>query len=284
MKATAGARRAAAGLWLLLLGLGALTLPACAAENRTGPEAAAALTNGAMRDYAVEQATQVGHAALLLADAVAGSAPDVAAAQAAWSTARAAYDRGAPIFLAAAPELDFLLDGRFDSPLARTGLRQMERAVFGKPPGTVEELRFFAATYLDAAKRLPGQVGDGGRVLSASAVIGNLSAVCAVAATKLDGSDSPYAGQSHRSIENNLVGLQALYAPLSPLVQAADPELDRRTSELFAALLAQIRGVSSVDEVTDKVGFLRRIADLSQALLSVGTAVGLSATAPVDVT
>lgn len=260
-------------------------MSACAVENRTGPDAAAAVVNGALRAYSVEQADLVGRAALNLSDAVArGPMPDVMAAQAAWSDARAAYDRGAAMFLAAAPELDFLLDGRFDSPLARTGLRQMERAVFGKPPGTADELRYFAATYLDAASRLPGQVGDGSRVLSAASVIGNLSAVCAVAATKLDGSDSPYAGQSHKSIENNLVGLQAMYQPLAPLVQAADPELDRRVTELFDALLTQIRSVSSVDEVTDKIGFLRRVADLSQALLSVGTSVGLSASAPVDVT
>lgn len=259
----------------------------CGVDNRTGAGLAQALLDGPVRGYVAQQATAVAGAAIALEQATAlagGGMADLPAAQDAWRRARLAYDRGAALPPLIAPDLDQAIDGRFDNPLATTGLRIMESALFGTPPGAPAVLARFGSNLAAAAIPLPQAVMDTGRAVTIGALIGNMSAIAAVAATKLDGSDSPYAGLSHLSIEGNLIGLQTLYDLLSPPVQHADPALDQRIRDLFSALLAQLAGRASVDDVRDKVGFLRRCGELSQAILTIGTALGLSVTAPVDVT
>jgi iron uptake system EfeUOB component EfeO/EfeM len=274
-RAHRGASRAALVFVLALLG--------CAVDNRLGADAANALVSGPVRDYAIAQAASAASACLAIEQALAVPVPDLPAGRAAWIDARVAYDRGAAMFFMAAPGVDRVVDGRLDDPLTVTGLRLIERPLFGTPTGSNAELFRMSTSMAAGAVELPAVLTDAGS-LNADALLGSMAAIAAVAATKLDGSDSPFAGQSHRSIENNLRGLQVMYGILAPLVESADPRLNEQIRALLASLRAQIEGVPSVDAVPDKLTFLRRCADLSQALLGVGTALGIAVSAPVDVT
>jgi iron uptake system EfeUOB component EfeO/EfeM len=256
----------------------------CALDNRTGPALANAVAATSCRDLGAAEATRLARASARLQAALADDPQDLAAARTEWAAARAAYDRGAAVFLTAAPDLWPAVDGRLDDPLVGSGLRVLEAALFGQPPAPPPILHAQGAALADATTRLARAVLDPARPIHAAVLISSMAAVAGVAATKADGSDSPYAGLSHKSLEQDLAGLQALYAPFSPLVARADPALDARVTGLLAGLRAQVRGLSSVDALPDKIRFLRGCADLSQALLQLGPALGLVVQAPVDVT
>lgn len=270
-------------LWLLFLAFSS----GCAVDNRLGAALAQALVDGPMRSYAAQQATEVAREALRLADAAQsdmGAPRDLPATRAAWLSTRLAYDRGAAFFFVAVPELNQALDGRFDDPLAATGLRRLEPVLYSPQPIRASHLEYLGQKLASAGVALANATPDPARTVNLSALLGSLSAQAAVMGTKLDGSDSPYAGASHQSIEHNLLGLQAMYLALSPAVVNADPALHEQLSTLFERLLKQIQGQPSVDAVRNKAAFLRDCDALSTALLSVGAALGLLVSAPVDVT
>ena len=85
-----------------------------------------------------------------------------------------------------------------------------------------------------------------------------------------------------------------LVAPRSTVVQVSavhtgrcrdlDAALDDQIQALLSGLLGQLDGVTNTDQVRDKALFLRRSAELSQVLLQVAPALGLTVTAVVDVT
>lgn len=274
------------GLPLLGLLLSAL-VSGCAVDNRLGPALGQALLEGPVRTYATQQATEVAREALTLAEATyaeMGAPRDLAAARSAWLATRLAYDRGAPFFFVAAPELNQALDGRFDDPLAATGLRRLEPVLFSAQPISASHLEDLGRQLRNAGIALANAMPDPARMVGLAALLGSMSAQAAVVGTKLDGSDSPYAAASHLSIEQNLLGLQAMYLALSPAVKSADPALHDQLTALFAGLLQQIHGQPSVDAVRNKVRFLRDCDALSSALVAIGAALGLTVSAPVDVT
>src|SRR5581483_9229201 len=122
----------------LLFSLGA----GCAVDERTGRALADALAGGPIRDYAARQADTLAETSVVLQRQAApgeGGMSDLDAARMSWLKARAAYDRGVAVFLVVAPELDFQLDGHLDDAFARTGLRLVERALFGAPPAPPAE-------------------------------------------------------------------------------------------------------------------------------------------------
>jgi iron uptake system EfeUOB component EfeO/EfeM len=260
-------------LALLLLPLG------CAVDARTAPALAEAAASGPVRDYASAQADSVAATALLLAQQAVpplGAAADLDAAQQSWRKARAGYDRGVAVFLVVAPELDFELDGHSDDPLATSGLRQLERALFATPPATAE-LAHLTAGLSQAARAL--HVAVSGRPIAAASLVAALSAIAGQLAGKLDGSISPYAGAALLSAESNLRGLQALYAPLAPLVQGIDPLLDQRIADGLQLLLDELRSLPTIDAAADKPLLLRQCAALSQSLGQLAAALGLTASA-----
>ena len=253
----------------------------CAVDERTGPALADALADGPVRDYAGRQADTVAQTSLLLqeqAAPVGGAAPDLAAARQSWLKVRAAYERGLPVFLVVAAELDFHLDGHLDDALVRTGLRQLEPALFATPPAGAAELARLTRALSDSALALHLAVPDRARPLPATALLGSMAAVAALSATRFDGSLSPYAGASQLAVEHSLLGLQQLYAPLSPLVAGADAALDAQLQTLLADLLAQVRALPSLDSIPDKTVFLRQFDTLSQGLRRLGTVLGLTVT------
>lgn len=274
-------KRAAWVCWLLVLALG--TFGGCAQDNRTGPALLQALVEGPLRTDAAQAAQAVSRAAQRM-DVLTLGMIDQAGAQQAWRSARLSYDRAAAVFFVLSPALNSAIDGRFDDVLSSTGLRRMEPILFSPQPLQAAELRRHATAFRMAAEALPFAVMDTRLAVQGAEVLGSMAATAAVVATKLDGSDSPYAEMSHLSMQENLRGLQAQYHVMSALVAAARPGLDARILALFAQLLAQIEGVPSVAAVPDKVGFLARCAALSQALTEIGDALGLQVTAPVDVT
>lgn len=262
---------------LSLVGMG----PGCAVDERTGKALADALAGGPVRDYASAQADVVAQTCLVLQQQSApdnGSPPDLPGAKKSWLTARAAYDRGVAVFTVVAPELAFQLDGPLDDSLATTGLRQMERVLFGTPAAPTAEVARLAQALGGAAVSLHTAVPDSNRPVDAASCLGSMAATAAQLATKFDGSISPYADAALLSVENNLLGLQAMYAILAPLVHSGDAGLDESIGDLLQGLLAQVRSYASVDSVTDKRGFLRQCAELSLALRQVGKVLGLSVT------
>lgn len=270
----------------LACGLAALAV-GCGVDNRLGPSLGQALVDGPIRAYASEQATQIARDALSLSSATQqemGAPRDLMAARAGWLAVRLGYDRGAAFFFVATPELNQALDGRFDDPLASTGLRQLEPALFASGPLDAQRIERLGQALAVSAVALANATPSPGSAVALSGLLGSLSAQAAVVATKLDGSDSPYAGASHRSIEHNLLGLQAMYQALAPAVESADPALHARTTALLTSLLSHVQGQPSVDSVRNKVAFLRDCGELSAAFLAIGTALGLSVSAPVDVT
>ncbi len=265
----------------LLLGLLAAG-GGCAVDERTGPALADALADGPVRDYASRQADTVAHTSLVLQEQAAqlrGPGPQLAAAQQSWLKARAAYERGAPVFLVVAAELDFQLDGHLDDALARTGLRLLEGALFATPPAAAAELERLTGALSESALALHQAVADHARPLPATALLGSMAAVASLLATRFDGSLSPYAGASLLAVENSLLGLQQVYAILAPLVAAADAALDAQLAALLAELLAQVRALPSLESIPDKTVLLRKCDALSQGLRRLGTVLGLSVSA-----
>lgn len=257
----------------------------CAVDERTGPALADALADGPVRDYASQQADTVAHTSLLLQEQAAqsdGNRAALAAAQQSWLKARAAYERGLPVFLVVAAELDFQLDGHLDDALARTGLRQLESALFLTPPAPAAELMRLTRALSDSALALHLAVADHARPLPAAALLGSMAAVAALLATRFDGSLSPYAGASLLALDSGLLGLQQIYAILSPLVAAADAALDAQLTTQLTALRAQVRALPSLEALADKTVLLRQCDALSQGLRRLGTVLGLSVTT-VDV-
>lgn len=253
----------------------------CAVEERTGRALADALADGPVRDYASLQADQLLETCFALrSQAVpdSGAPPDRPAAQQSWRKARATYERGAAVFLALAADLDFLLDGHLDDRLARTGLRQLETALFGATLASPAELDRLTAALVDAATALHVAVPDHGRLLSGPALIASMAAVAAVLATKFDGSASPYAGAALLAAEHDLIGLQEVYAILAPLTRGADAQLDERITLLLRTLREKVRLYSSPDAIADKASLLRECDELSRALAQIGTVLGLTLT------
>lgn len=279
-------RRGRTGLAAITLLLAAV-LPGCAVDNRLGLAVGQALVDGPVRSYASVQALAVAREALSLADAAhndAGAPRDLVAARTTWLATRLAYDRGAAFFFIATPELNQAIDGRFDDPLAATGLRRLEPILYSTQPVSASQLEYLGRELASAGVALSNATADPARAVPLASLLGSMSAQAAVVGTKLDGSDSPYAAASHRSIAENLLGLQAIYGALSPAVQSADAALHDQITTLFARLLGQIQGQPSVDAVRNKVAFLRDCDALSSALLAIGHALGLTVSAPVDVT
>lgn len=254
----------------------------CAPENRTGGAIATALASGPVRAWAAERSLGMLDASLQLDGAL--RAQDLPTARASWLEARVVYDEVQPVALAAAPELDLLIDGRFDNPLTQTGLRLLEQGLFSQPPASSDELLRLGASLRQGASLLPQALGDPKRTLDAGALLSTMSALVAVMATKADGSDSPYAGTAHLSIQHNLDGLRTIYEQLAGPVRAADPSLDERIRADVDALTEQVRGLQSTDLIADKLRFLRRCEALSQSLIDATAALGLGATTAIDVT
>ena len=177
-----------------------------------------------------------------------------------------------------------LIDGELDNPLTRTGLRIFEQPLFGLPTADALTLNRGGRALSEAAVRLPVAMADTGRTLDVGALFGAMSGLVVVMGTKLDGSDGPFAHQSLLSARMGLGGIFAMYQPLSKLIHSVDAALDDQIQALLSGLLGQLDGVTNTDQVRDKALFLRRSAELSQVLLQVAPALGLTVTAVVDVT
>lgn len=267
------------------LQLGSFVLGGCSPDNRLAKDAAATILATTLRDQGVRGADGVAKACLDLEWALPQAGmQDVAGAQRSWTQARLSYDRSATMFKLLAPELDALIDGELDSPLTRVGLRKLEQPLFAKPIADGQTLSQGARALAEAAVRLPPAVADPSRSIDVGAFFGTLSALVVVTGVKLDGSDSPFANQSLVSVRVGLQGIAELYAPMSSLIHDADPALDEQIQRLLSELLGQLQGVSATEQVRDKVLFLRRSAELGQALLAVGPALGLTISVVVDVT
>lgn len=70
-----------------------------------------------------------------------------------------------------------------------------------------------------------------------------------------------------------------MYTVLSPLIRAADAALDAQVLDICGATAAS-GWLSTVDALADKVLFLRRCAELSQALLRGKHCAGLNLPLP----
>ena len=228
----------AASFGLLLSAL----VSGCAVDNRLGPALGQALLEGPVRTYATQQATEVAREALTLAEATydeMGNPRDLASARLAWLATRLAYDRGAPFSSSRRPSL-IRLDGRFDDPLAATGLRRLEPVLFSAQPISASHLEDLGRQLRSAGVALANAMPDPARQVGLAAP----SAACRRrrrwSAPSSMAPDSPYAAASHLSIEQNLLGLQAMYLALSPAVKSADPALHDQLTALFAGLLQQI--------------------------------------------
>lgn len=269
-------------LAILLLSLFFSTLcQGCAVDPRTSAALADALVDGPIRTYAAAQSDTAAQTCMLLQKQAApsgGAMPELAAAQTSWRKARAAYDRGVALFLIAAPEYSFELDGPPDDVFAIGGLRQVERALFAQPTAPAAELTALTLALRDSAIKL--HLAASSRPVNAAGLVGSMSALASLLATKLDGSATPYAGAADAvaSAQNSLVGLQAMYAILSPVVQGADPLLDERLTTALHELLEQLRALPSLDLLADKPRYLRQCAALSIAIADLGRALGFPVT------
>ena len=256
-------------------------LGACAIDERTGKALADAAANGPIRSYAAVQAATFAETSQALVAQAApedGSPPDLDAARNSWRKARATYDRGVAVYLVVAPALDFALDGTFDDPVAMTGLRYLERALFATPPAASATLGSLSRALRDDARALYNTVPDAAQPIAAADLLGSMAAVAAQMAGKLDGMTSPYAGAALLSLQSNLIGLQTMYDALAEIVRNADPTLDAQITTQLASLGAQLGALQSLDAVTDKTALLRECATLSAALRRIGPALGLLVT------
>lgn len=268
----------------LLMGLLFSTLaPGCAPDPRTSSALADALVGGPIRTYAGLQANTVAETCLVLQMQVVpdeNGLIDLAAAQSSWRKARLAYDRGEPLFLVVAPELDFEIDGPPGDVFAVGGLRQVERALFSQPVASAEQLALLTQDLRDSTIELHLAVDEGVRPTSAPGLVSSMAALASLLATRIDGSGSPYAGAADAvaSAQNSLLGIQAMYGELSPVVQGDAPELDVEITTHLRDMLGELSGLTSFDQLADKPAYLRQCAELSIAISGLGKALGFPVT------
>jgi iron uptake system EfeUOB component EfeO/EfeM len=182
-------------------------------------------------------------------------AGDLAGAKEAWIAARVGWERGETFLGEYFPESDEAIDSWPD---ADAGFHALEPLLF--EAGDLQSAKPLAAALLTEVGTLQKRVGE--QTFDAQGLINGLAGIAfEIGDAKASGGESPFAGTSLRDMQDNLAGIEALYAlSFARAVEAQDPALHRRIVARLVDLGAAL-AVPSIDALDQ-----RRVMALSEQL------------------
>ena len=194
-------------------------------------------------------------------------AGDLEAAKAAWIAARVGWERGETFLGEYFPVADEAID---DWPDAESGFHAVEPILF--KGGDVQGARALTGKLLADVRTL--EAAFAGQAFDAQGLANGLAGIAfEIGDAKADGGESPFAGTSLSDMQDNLIGIEALYSlTFAPAVAEADGDLHRRivtsTVELGEALAApsiEVLERSLVMALSERLA-----GDLQDAALALG--------------
>ena len=190
------------------------------------------------------------------------NAGDLEGAKEAWIAARIGWERGETFLAAYFPEADEAID---TWPDAAAGFHALEPLLFGA--GDLEDAKPLAAALLADVGRLQSRFAE--QTFDAQGLIDGLAGIAfEIGSAKATGGESPFAGTSLNDMQDNLRGIEALYAlSFAPALEAQDPVLHRRIVERMMDLGAALAVPSIADLDQSRVMALseRLAGDLQEA-------------------
>jgi iron uptake system EfeUOB component EfeO/EfeM len=166
---------------------------------------------------------------------------DLAGAKEAWIAARVGWERGETFLGEYFAEADEAIDSWPD---ADAGFHALEPLLFGA--GDLERARPLATALLTEVGTLQEQLAE--NTFDAQGLINGLAGIAfEIGDAKASGGESPFAGTSLSDMQDNLAGIEALYAlSFARAVEMLEPELHRRIVARLVDLGAAL-AVPSID-------------------------------------
>jgi iron uptake system EfeUOB component EfeO/EfeM len=182
-------------------------------------------------------------------------AGDLAGAKEAWIAARVGWERGETFLGEYFPEADEAIDSW---PEADAGFHALEPLLF--EAGDLERARPLATALLGEVGTLQKQVSE--HAFDGQGLINGLAGIAfEIGDAKASGGESPFAGTSLSDMQDNLAGIEALYAlSFARAVAELEPALHRRIVERLVDLGAAL-AVPSIDALDQS-----RVMALSEQL------------------
>ena len=180
---------------------------------------------------------------------------DLEGAKEAWIAARIGWERGETFLGEYFPESDEAIDSWPD---ADAGFHALEPLLF--EAGDLERAKPLAAALLADVGALQTRIA--GQTLDSQGLINGLAGIAfEIGDAKASGGESPFAGTSLSDMQDNLAGIEALYAlSFARAVKGLEPALHRRIGERLVDLGAALT-VPSIDALDQ-----RRVMAVSEQL------------------
>lgn len=192
---------------------------------------------------------------------------DLEAAKAAWIAARVGWERGETFLGEYFPDADEAIDSWPD---AEAGFHAVEPILF--KAGDIEGAKELTAKLRADVRALEAAFAE--QAFDPQGLANGLAGIAfEIGDAKVDGGESPFAGTSLADMQDNLVGIEALYSlSFAPAVTAADPALHRRIVSRMVALGKALAAASIETLDRSRVMALSEqlAGDLQDAALAVG--------------
>jgi iron uptake system component EfeO len=231
----------------------------------TPPALAAGPNAEAFRPYAASLIDRLVIGTARLDETV--EAGDLEAAKAAWIAARVGWERGETFLGEYFPDADEAIDSWPDP---EAGFHAVEPILF--KAGDVEGARTLTKALLADVKAL--EAAFAGQAFDAQGLANGLAGIAfEIGDAKADGGESPFAGTSLSDMQDNMIGIEALYGlSFAPALRAADPALHARIVDRMIELVAalQVASIEALDQTRVAALSERLAGDLQDAALTLG--------------
>ena len=194
-------------------------------------------------------------------------AGDLEAAKAAWIAARVGWERGETFLGESFPDADEAIDSWPDP---EAGFHAVEPILF--KAGDVEGARTLTKALLADVKAL--EAAFAGQAFDAQGLANGLAGIAfEIGDAKADGGESPFAGTSLSDMQDNLIGIEALYGlSFASALRASEPALHTRIVGRMIELSAALRvpSIEALDQSRVAALSERLAGDLQDAALALG--------------
>jgi iron uptake system component EfeO len=194
---------------------------------------AAEVDPAAFRPYAASLLDRLVIATEQLAQEV--EAGDLEQSKQAWIAARVGWERGETFLGEYFPDADEAID---TWPDASSGFHAVEPILFEQ--GDIEAAKPLAAKLIADVRGLKEAFAK--QEFDAQGLVNGIAGIAfEIGDAKVDGGESPFAGTSLQDMQNNMAGIEALYAlSFAPVLEARDPALHERIVGDMIDLAAQL--------------------------------------------
>jgi iron uptake system component EfeO len=188
-------------------------------------------------------------------------------AKQAWIAARVGWERGETFLGEYFPEADEAID---TWPDASSGFHAVEPILFQQ--GDVQAARPLTEKLLADVRNL--KEAFAGREFDAQGLTNGMAGIAfEIGDAKADGGESPFAGTSLNDMQNNMAGIEALYAlSFAPVLEAQDAALHERIVSDMIDLAAELNqpSIETMDRASVMALSERLAGDLQDAALALG--------------